>query len=83
MSSKAIKWNQIQHDNNDQQEIVIPQNKILKFDYDRLSDLAKRQLFRLVKKLSFEKRQVLGSNRRLYVYEINKLLIHEGVVIEN
>ncbi len=49
----------------------IPDDKILEFDMKKLRPIAKRQINRLLKKLSYEKKP------ELYIWEINRLLLHE------
>ncbi|MFX1256496.1 MAG: hypothetical protein ACFFAN_01450 [Promethearchaeota archaeon] len=64
----------------DQEKVAIPSDRILKFNYNELSKLAKRQLDQLLKKLLLTKEKVFGERREsLYISEIHKLLEHEKV----
>ena len=56
---------------------LIPTNRIVKANIKKLSPLAIRQLERLLSKKKTSK-----GNAHVYVYEINKLLIVEGVCDE-
>ena len=57
---------------------VIPDDRILKANIKKLRKVAKNQIGRLLKKLEMN-----PSRKSIYKREINKLLIYEGVVVED
>jgi len=59
-------------------EDLIPSNRILKADFSLLREMAKKQIESLLKRMDLNPKKA-----SVYRHEINKLLIYEGVVLED
>lgn len=53
------------------EEDEIPSDKIISCDYKSLPSIAKRQILRHIRKI------VLGGKRKMYIQEINKVILEE------
>ncbi|MBN1802573.1 MAG: hypothetical protein JW891_13760 [Candidatus Lokiarchaeota archaeon] len=68
---KIVKKSKTNCNKKDQKKRKIPIDKVIEYNYNKLRPLAQRQIDRLLKKLHNT------ENYQLYIYQINKLIIHE------
>ena len=65
-----------------QEKSLVFGNQVVKFEYSKLSPLARNQLNRLLRKLQLERNLIVGSNPKKYEIKIKELLETEGALIE-
>ena len=67
---KHLKWRETETDE-------IPCNKLIRCNIKRLSWIAQRQIDRYLNKLVWDKRCNLSKNRKMYIQQINKVILSE------
>lgn len=60
------------------EEDKTPSKKILSCNYESLPEIAKRQISHYFLKMEWDKRKNFGKKQRMYIAEINKVILEEN-----